>query len=173
MANVTPLGDRILARRSEHEEQKSGGIIIPDTAKEKPLEAEVVAVGAGKIGEPGAHGVEACGQHVEDTAHLQDHRRIDNVLAGRAPMDEVCGFTAHRRAQLFDEVDHRHAGAFRPVTESGEVGLEGCGGSGDVVGGALRNDAKAPLYAGKRHLDGKHLADGGGVADQRCDFRVR
>ena len=53
MANVTPLGDRILARRSEPEEQMSGGIIIPDTAKEKPLEAEVVAVGAGKIGEDG------------------------------------------------------------------------------------------------------------------------
>ncbi|SVA06679.1 uncharacterized protein METZ01_LOCUS59533, partial [marine metagenome] len=53
MANVTPLGDRILARRSEPEEQMSGGIIIPDTAKEKPLEAEVVAVGPGKIGEDG------------------------------------------------------------------------------------------------------------------------
>ncbi len=53
MANVTPLGDRILAQRSEPEEQKSGGIIIPDTAKETPLEAEVVAVGAGKIGDDG------------------------------------------------------------------------------------------------------------------------
>jgi chaperonin GroES len=53
MANVTPLGDRILARRSEPEEQQSGGIIIPDTAKETPLEAEVVAVGAGKIGDDG------------------------------------------------------------------------------------------------------------------------
>ena len=53
MANVTPLGDRILARRSEPEEEMSGGIIIPDTAKEKPLEAEVVAVGPGKIGEDG------------------------------------------------------------------------------------------------------------------------
>ena len=42
-----------MVRRSEPEEQVSGGIIIPDTAKEKPLEAEVVAVGAGKIGEDG------------------------------------------------------------------------------------------------------------------------
>ena len=53
MANVTPLGDRILARRSEPEEEQSGGIIIPDTAKERPLEAEVVAVGAGKIDDDG------------------------------------------------------------------------------------------------------------------------
>ena len=53
MANVTPLGDRILAQRFEADEQMSGGIIIPDTAKEKPLEAEVVAVGAGKIGDDG------------------------------------------------------------------------------------------------------------------------
>ena len=53
MANVKPLGDRILARRLEPEEEVRGGIIIPDTAKEKPLEAEVVAVGAGRLGEDG------------------------------------------------------------------------------------------------------------------------
>ena len=43
-----PLQDRILVRRIEKEEKTAGGIIIPDTAKEKPQEAEVVAVGAGK-----------------------------------------------------------------------------------------------------------------------------
>ena len=53
MANVRPLGDRILARRLEPEEEVRGGIIIPDTAKEKPLEAEVVAVGAGKLDDDG------------------------------------------------------------------------------------------------------------------------
>jgi chaperonin GroES len=53
MANVTPLGDRILAQRLEPEEQVRGGIIIPDTAKEKPLEAKVVSVGAGRLGEDG------------------------------------------------------------------------------------------------------------------------
>jgi chaperonin GroES len=53
MANVTPLGDRILARRLEPAEEASGGIIIPDTAKEKPLEAKVVAVGAGRRNEDG------------------------------------------------------------------------------------------------------------------------
>ena len=47
---LVPLGDRILVRRSEEDEQKtSGGIIIPDTAKEKPQEGEVVAVGKGRI----------------------------------------------------------------------------------------------------------------------------
>jgi len=54
MAKVTPLGDRILARRLELEEEEvRGGIIIPDTAKEKPLEAKVVAVGAGRIDDAG------------------------------------------------------------------------------------------------------------------------
>ena len=45
---VKPLGDRILVRRLEEVEVRKGGIIIPDTAKEKPLEAEVVALGTGK-----------------------------------------------------------------------------------------------------------------------------
>ncbi len=53
MAKVTPLGDRILAQRLEAEEEVRGGIIIPDTAKEKPLEAKVVAVGAGRRGDDG------------------------------------------------------------------------------------------------------------------------
>ena len=48
-ANIRPLHDRILAKRVEEKEQVRGGIIIPDTAKEKPLEAEVVAVGDGKV----------------------------------------------------------------------------------------------------------------------------
>ena len=45
--NVRPLADRILVRRIEEQETKRGGIIIPDTAKEKPQEGEVVAVGTG------------------------------------------------------------------------------------------------------------------------------
>ena len=47
--NVTPLHDRVLVKRIEEKETVRGGIIIPDTAKEKPQEGEVVAVGAGKI----------------------------------------------------------------------------------------------------------------------------
>jgi chaperonin GroES len=50
---VRPLNDRVLLRRLEQEEVVKGGIIIPDTAKEKPLEAEVVAVGPGKLDDAG------------------------------------------------------------------------------------------------------------------------
>ncbi len=51
--NVRPLHDRVLIKRVEEEEQVRGGIIIPDTAKEKPQEAEVVAVGPGKLQDDG------------------------------------------------------------------------------------------------------------------------
>jgi chaperonin GroES len=50
---IRPLYDRILVKRVEEKETRRGGIIIPDTAKEKPMEAEVVAVGKGKINEDG------------------------------------------------------------------------------------------------------------------------
>src|SRR5438046_9563127 len=47
--NITPLHDRVLVRRLEEKEIAKGGIIIPDTAKEKPHEGEVIAIGAGKM----------------------------------------------------------------------------------------------------------------------------
>src|SRR6266853_190120 len=47
--NIIPLHDRVLVRRLEEKESAKGGIIIPDTAKEKPQEGEVMAVGAGKM----------------------------------------------------------------------------------------------------------------------------
>jgi chaperonin GroES len=47
--HVTPLHDRVLVKRIEEKETVKGGIIIPDTAKEKPQEGEVIAAGAGKI----------------------------------------------------------------------------------------------------------------------------
>ena len=50
---VIPLHDRVLVKRLEAEETTKGGIIIPDTAKEKPQEAEVIAVGKGRISEDG------------------------------------------------------------------------------------------------------------------------
>ncbi len=50
---IRPLGDRLLVKRIEEAEETRGGIIIPDTAKEKPMEAEVVSVGKGKINEEG------------------------------------------------------------------------------------------------------------------------
>ncbi|MGN6818368.1 MAG: co-chaperone GroES [Sphingomonas sp.] len=51
--NFRPLHDRVLVRRVEAEEKTAGGIIIPDTAKEKPQEGEVVAAGTGIKGEDG------------------------------------------------------------------------------------------------------------------------
>jgi chaperonin GroES len=51
--NVKPLGDRILVEPVEEKEVKKGGIIIPDTAKEKPMESIVVALGTGKIDDSG------------------------------------------------------------------------------------------------------------------------
>jgi len=50
---VKPLNDRVLVRRMEAEEKMKGGIIIPDTAKEKPLEGKVVSVGAGRLDDNG------------------------------------------------------------------------------------------------------------------------
>ena len=53
MKGLRPLGDRILVKRVKEEERTKGGIIIPDTAKEKPQEGKVVAVGKGKRDEDG------------------------------------------------------------------------------------------------------------------------
>jgi chaperonin GroES len=53
MIKVRPLGDRILVKRLEEEEVMKGGIIIPDTAKEKPQRGEVIAVGLGRLDEDG------------------------------------------------------------------------------------------------------------------------
>jgi chaperonin GroES len=50
---VMPLYDRVLLKRLEEKEVKKGGIIIPDTAKEKPQEAEVIAVGKGRVNDDG------------------------------------------------------------------------------------------------------------------------
>jgi chaperonin GroES len=51
--NIRPLNDRILVKRLEEEETTAGGIIIPDSAKEKPAEGEIVAVGPGKMNDAG------------------------------------------------------------------------------------------------------------------------
>ncbi|HYC54020.1 MAG TPA: co-chaperone GroES [Candidatus Binatia bacterium] len=51
--NIRPLYDRILVRRVQEEEKTAGGIIIPDTAKEKPQEGKVVAVGEGRVDDDG------------------------------------------------------------------------------------------------------------------------
>lgn len=51
--NLTPLHDRIIIKPSQPEEVTKGGIIIPDTAKEKPMQGEVIAVGKGRINDDG------------------------------------------------------------------------------------------------------------------------
>jgi chaperonin GroES len=53
MKKIKPLQDRLLVKRLEEKETKKGGIIIPDTAKEKPQEGEVIAVGPGKVTDDG------------------------------------------------------------------------------------------------------------------------
>lgn len=51
--NLTPLHDRVIVKPSAAEEKTAGGLIIPDTAQEKPQRGEIIAVGEGKIGEDG------------------------------------------------------------------------------------------------------------------------
>jgi len=53
MSKIRPLQDRVIIKRVKEEEKSKGGIIIPDTAKEKPIEGKVVAVGSGKVTKDG------------------------------------------------------------------------------------------------------------------------
>ena len=74
--NFKPLGDRLLVRRIEEQETIRGGIIIPDTAKEKPQEGEVIAVGNGKILENG-------------TKLALDVKEGDTILFGKYSGQEI------------------------------------------------------------------------------------
>lgn len=56
--NIQPLGDRVVIKPLEAEEKTKGGIILPDTAKEKPQEGKVVAVGKGKVTDKGLQALE-------------------------------------------------------------------------------------------------------------------
>jgi chaperonin GroES len=71
-----PLHDRVLLKRVDQEERSSGGIIIPDTAQEKPMEGEVVATGPGARGEDGK-------------LHPLDVKKGDRVLFGKWSGTEV------------------------------------------------------------------------------------
>ena len=73
---IKPLHDRILVRRLEEKESKKGGIIIPDSAKEKPQEGEVIAVGPGKVGDDGKR-------------HPMDVKVGDKILFGKYSGSEV------------------------------------------------------------------------------------
>jgi len=76
MANIRPLQDRIILKRVKEEEKSKGGIIIPDSAKEKPVEGEVVAVGSGKVLDDG-------------TVRKLDVKVGDRVLFGKYSGTEV------------------------------------------------------------------------------------
>jgi chaperonin GroES len=74
--NIRPLQDRVIVRRIEEGEQVRGGIIIPDTAKEKPQEGEVIAVGEGKYRDDG-------------TRQTLDVKTGDRVLFGKYSGSEI------------------------------------------------------------------------------------
>jgi chaperonin GroES len=73
---IRPLQDRIIVKRIEEEERTKGGIIIPDTAKEKPMEGEVIAVGSGKVLENG-------------TKQAPEVKKGDRILFGKYSGTEV------------------------------------------------------------------------------------
>ena len=73
---IRPLQDRVIVKRVEEEEKTKGGIIIPDTAKEKPMEGKVTAVGKGKLLEDGK-------------IHPLDVKAGDRVLFGKYAGTEV------------------------------------------------------------------------------------
>jgi len=74
--NIRPLQDRIIVKRIKEEEMTAGGIIIPDTAKEKPQEGKVIAVGKGKVGEDGK-------------VAKMDVKKGDRVLFGKYAGSEI------------------------------------------------------------------------------------
>ena len=74
--NIKPLGDRVLLELKENTEEMKGGILIPDTAKEKPMEGEVLAVGAGKLTDKGERAA-------------MDVKKGDRVLYGKYSGTEV------------------------------------------------------------------------------------
>ncbi len=74
--NIRPLHDRIVAKRIEQSEEVRGGIIIPETAKEKPQEAEIVAVGPGKLDDNGKR-------------TPMDVKKGDRVLIGKYSGSEI------------------------------------------------------------------------------------
>jgi chaperonin GroES len=73
---IRPLQDRIVVRRVQEEDKTKGGIIIPDSAKEKPIEGEVVAVGTGKVIEGGK-------------VHALEVKKGDRILFGKYAGTEI------------------------------------------------------------------------------------
>lgn len=95
---ITPLQDRILVRRLENEEKTKGGIIIPESAKEKPQEGEVVAVGNGKILENGTrHALEVkAGDRILFSKYSGSEVKIDGEEYTIMREDDVLGIISKK-----------------------------------------------------------------------------
>ena len=76
---VTPLGDRVLVRRTEAEATSKGGIILPDSAKEKPAEGSVISVGAGRISDSG--------ERLEMTLKVKDRVLFSSFAGSEIKLD--------------------------------------------------------------------------------------
>ncbi len=91
--NVRPLRDRVLVTRLEEQEQRFGGIIIPDTAKEKPQQGKVVAAGSGRVNDKGA--VQPLDIQVGDTVLFGKYSGTEIKIGGQDYLilreDEVLG----------------------------------------------------------------------------------
>ena len=91
--NVRPLRDRVLVTRLEEEEQRFGGIIIPDSAKEKPQQGKVVAAGSGRINDKGV--VQPLDIQTGDTVLFGKYSGTEIKIAGQDYLilreDEVLG----------------------------------------------------------------------------------
>jgi len=96
---IQPLADRILVRRIEEKETVRGGIIIPDTAKEKPQEGEVVAVGPGRMGDDGKRLVMEVkkGDRVLIGKYSGTEVKIDGVEYTILREDDVLGILSSRK----------------------------------------------------------------------------
>ena len=90
---IRPLQDRVIVKRVEEEEKTKGGIIIPDSAKEKPAEGKVIAVGKGKIGEDGK--LQALDVKVGDRIHFSKYAGTELKVDGDENLimreDEILG----------------------------------------------------------------------------------
>jgi chaperonin GroES len=95
---IRPLQDRVLLKRVQEEEKTKGGIIIPDTAKEKPIEGEVVAVGNGKVLDDGS--VRALGVKAGDRVLFGKFSGTEIKLDGEEHLivreDDILGVMAQR-----------------------------------------------------------------------------
>jgi chaperonin GroES len=93
MSQIKPLGNRVLLKRVEEDEQVKGGIIIPDSAKEKPQEAEVVALGTGKKDDDGNEHVftVSVGDRVLTSKYGGTDVKIDDVDFILVDEDDILG----------------------------------------------------------------------------------